>query len=123
MIASGFSRVNTHDGSTMATRGLQKLGEILYGKRATQKNRSDSAPAPANMNQPPSSPLESPKTRISTQAGVDTTFLVDSSNAGYYFTNVSDISTKLLPDFNYDSSLFNVNWDVNMNVSIFDERF
>ena len=110
-----------HDGSTMATRGLQKLGEILYGKRAAQKNRSGSAPAPANIDQPPSSPLGSPETRISTQAGLDTAFSVDSTNAGHTFGNVNNVSTHSLPDFDYDSSL--VNGDINMDVSIFDELF
>ena len=108
-----------HDGSTMATRGLQKLGEILYGKRAAQKNTSGSAPAAANMDHPPSSPLGSPETRVPTQAGFDTALPVGSINAGHTFGNVNDVSTQSLPDFNHDSSL--VNWDINIDVSVFDE--
>ena len=109
-----------HDGSTMATRGLQRLGEILYGKRAAQKNRSGSAPAPANIDQPPPSPLGS-ETTIPTQAGLDTASPVDSTNAGHTFGNVNDVFTHSLPDFNYNSSLFN--GDINIDVSIFDELF
>lgn len=110
-----------HDGSTMATRGLQKLGEILYGRRAAQKQRSGPTPASANIDQPPSSPLGSPETLFSTQTGLDAAFPVDSTNAGHTFGNVNDLSTHSLPDFNYDSSV--VNGDINMDSSIFDELF